>query len=254
MTNVLQRILEEKQKEIARRKERGLFFRPFWDAPRRSLKKALSTPGIQIIAEVKRASPSKGLIAQDWDPVAQAKRYQQGGAAAISCLTDEPFFKGHLEYLAALRQAVNLPLLRKDFILDPCQIEEARAFGADAVLLIVAALSPERLSQLLTETHRLGLEALVEVHDEEELEIALSCGAPIIGINNRNLRTFEVSLETTLRLIKRIPQGTVVVSESGIKDKKDLEQLAQAGVEAALIGETLMRAPDPTELLRHWLS
>ncbi len=254
MSDVLKRIINEKQKEITRRKERGLFFRPFWDHPRRSLKKALRAPGLQIIAEVKRASPSKGLIAPKWDPVTQAQRYQEGGAAAVSCLTDEPFFRGHLEYLAAIRQAISLPILRKDFILDECQLEEARAFGADAVLLIVAALKPEKLAQLLAATHNLGLEALVEVHDERELEIALACGAEIIGINNRNLRTFEVSLETTLRLVKRIPQEIPVVAESGIKDKEDLEKLAQAGVKAALIGESLMRAKDPAALLRHWRS
>jgi len=253
MSDVLKRIINEKQKEITRRKERGRFFRPFWNHPRRSLKKALCAPGLQIIAEVKRASPSKGLIARKWDPVTQAQRYHEGGAAAVSCLTDESFFKGHLEYLAALREAISLPLLRKDFILDECQIEEARAFGADAVLLIVAALKPEKLAQLLAATHNLGLEALVEVHDERELEVALTCGAEIIGINNRNLRTFEVSLDTTLRLVQLVPQGLPVVAESGIKGKEDLKKLAQAGVEAALIGETLMRAKDPAALLRHWL-
>ncbi len=249
----LNRILETKRAEITRRRERGLFFRPFWEAPRRDLEGALRASGFTIIAEVKRASPSKGLLCPDFDPVRLARAYARGGAGAISIITDEPFFRGSLEYLAAVREAVDLPLLRKDFILDPIQIEEARAFGADAVLLIVAALSPEDLRELLAYTRRLGLSALVEVHHEEELEVALSAGAPVIGINNRNLHTFEVSVETTFRMLKAVPKGRPVVSESGLSDPGTLKRLAEAGVAGALIGEALVKSPDPEYLLKSWL-
>ena len=205
-----------------------------------------------MIAEVKRASPSKGLLAPDFDPLKLSRAYVQGGAGAISVITDEPFFQGSLEYLAAIRSAVDLPLLRKDFILDPVQIEEARGFGADAVLLIVAALSPEDLRELLAYTHRLGLAALVEVHNQEELETAVSVGAEIIGINNRNLHTFEVSVETTLRLLPHIPKDRIVVSESGLSEAGTLKRLSEAGVEAVLIGEALVKSPDPAALLQNW--
>ena len=246
----LERILQRKREEVEARKRRGLFFRPFWEAPRRDLARALRKARPAIIAEIKRASPSKGLLCPDFDPLRLARAYRQGGAAALSVITDEPFFQGSLEYLSAVRAAVELPLLRKDFILDPIQIEEARAFGADAVLLIVAALSPEELRELLACARRLELSALVEVHDGEELETALSAGAEILGINNRNLRTFEVSVETTLRLLPRIPEGRVVVSESGLSDPETLERLARAGVDAFLIGEALVTAPDPEARLR----
>ncbi len=248
----LARILENKREEIARRRERGLFFRPFWEAPRRDFEGAIRRRGLTLIAEVKRASPSRGLLCPDFDPVRLARAYVRGGAGAISVITDEPFFKGSLEYLAAVRAAVDLPLLRKDFILDPVQIEEARAFGADAVLLIVAALSPEDLRELLSYTRRLGLSALVEVHDEEELEVALSAGAPVIGINNRNLHTFEVSVETTFRLLKAVPGDRPVVSESGLSGPEVLKRLAEAGVAGALIGEALVKSPDPEALLKSW--
>jgi len=207
-----------------------------------------------VIAEVKRASPSKGLIAEKFHPVRIAREYQRGGASAISCLTDEPFFRGHLEHLAAIREAVSLPLLRKDFILEEIQLEEARAFGADAVLLIVAALKPQRLLELIRAAKTLGLEALVEVHEEEELEIALTAGAEIIGINNRNLKTFEVDLGTTIRLAQKVPKGVPVVAESGIKGPEDLKLLKEANVRAALIGETLMRAEDKAAKLKELLS
>jgi len=249
----LERILEEKRGEIARRIRRGLFFRPFWDLPRRDFKGVLRSEGLTIVAEVKRASPSRGLLVRDFDPVRLARAYARGGAGAVSVITDEPFFRGSLEYLAAVRQAVELPILRKDFILDPVQIEEARAFGADAVLLIVAALSPEELRELLAYTHRLGLQALVEVHHEEELETALSAGAEIIGINNRNLHTFEVSVGTTFRMLKAVPKDRPVVSESGLSDPGTLKRLAEAGVAGALIGEALVKSPDPEYLLKSWL-
>ncbi|QJA05868.1 indole-3-glycerol phosphate synthase TrpC [Thermosulfurimonas marina] len=248
--NFLERILEKKRQEVEARRRRGLFFRPFWEAPRRDLARVLERARPAIIAEIKRASPSKGLLAPEFDPLRLARAYQRGGAAALSVITDEPFFQGSLEYLAAVRAEVDLPLLRKDFILDPVQIEEARAFGADAVLLIVSALTVEDLRELLAYARRLSLSALVEVHDEEELETALWAGAQVIGINNRNLRTFEVSVETTLRLLPRIPPGRVVVSESGLSHPETLEPLARAGVAAFLIGEALVTAPDPEARLK----
>ncbi len=251
--NFLKRILEQKQEEIARRRERGLYFRPFWDAPRRDFEGALRAEGLSVIAEIKKASPSKGLLCPGLDPPGLARSYVRGGARAISVITDETFFRGSLEYLAAVREAVEIPLLRKDFILDPIQIEEARAFGADAVLLIVAALSPEQLGELLGYTRRLRLSALVEVHDEEELETALSVGARIIGINNRNLRTFQVSVETTLRLLPRIPADRVVVAESGLSEASTLRRLKEAGVHAVLIGEALVKSSNPEYLLESWL-
>ncbi len=253
MAEILQKILAHKAQEVKARKERGLFFRPFWDRERISLKERLLSPGFHVIAEVKRASPSKGLIAEKFHPVRIAREYQEGGASAISCLTDETFFKGHLEYLAAIREAVDLPLLRKDFIIDEIQLEEARAFGADAVLLIVSALPPQRLVELIRAAKDLGLEALVEVHEEEELELALTAGAEIIGINNRDLRTFEVDLKRSLELVQKAPKGVPVIAESGIHSSEDIKRLKDAGLRGALIGESLMRAADKAEALRRLL-
>ncbi len=253
MGTILDKILRHKREEVRVRKERGLYFRPFWDRPFISLKERLLQPGFHIIAEVKRASPSKGLLTDKFHPVRIAREYQYGGASAISCLTDETFFKGHLEYLAAIREAVDLPVLRKDFILDEIQLEEARAFGADAVLLIVAALEPQRLLELIRAAKALGLEAIVEVHEDEELEIALTAGAEIIGINNRDLKTFEVDLERSIRLSRRVPKGVPVVAESGIQSREDIETLAQAGIKAALIGETLMKSEDKVQMLEELL-
>ncbi len=252
MSDILAKIIDHKKEEVARRKRRGLFFRPFWERTFLSLKERLLSPGFHIIAEVKRASPSKGLIAQEFDPVSIAQEYEAGGASAISCLTDEEFFMGHLEYLAAIRQAVDLPLLRKDFIIDEIQLEEARAFGADVVLLIVAALEPPRLRDLITAAKELGLEALVEVHDEIELDTALSAGAEIIGVNNRNLKTFEVDLGVSIRLRRLVPENIPLVAESGIRSIEDLRRLKEAGISAALIGESLMRTADRKAQLQAW--
>jgi len=252
MSDILAKIIDYKEEEVARRKRQGLFFRPFWERTPLSLKERLLSPGFHIIAEVKRASPSKGLIAQEFDPVSIAREYEAGGASAISCLTDEEFFMGHLEYLAAIRQAVDLPLLRKDFIIDEIQLEEARAFGADLVLLIVAALEPSRLRDLITAAKELGLEALVEVHDEAELDTALSAGAEIIGVNNRNLKTFEVDLGVSLRLRRLVPKDIPLVAESGIRGIEDLKRLKEAGISAALIGESLMRTTDRKAQLQAW--
>jgi indole-3-glycerol phosphate synthase len=214
-----------------------------------SFARAIAAPGISVIAEIKRASPSKGLIRPRLDVAAIATAYERAGAGAVSVLTEERHFLGSLADLRKARAACSLPLLRKDFIIDPYQIWEAAANGADAVLLIVAALSGDELQKLHDEAKRMGLECLVEVHDEEELKRALEIEAPLIGINNRNLRTFKVSLDTTLNLIESVPSDRLVVSESGIRDRADVSLLAAAGVSAVLVGETLMCSPDPGKKL-----
>ncbi len=217
---------------------------------RRDFMAALMSRYPAVIAEIKRASPSKGAIAAgDLDPAAVASAYQAGGAAALSVLTDEQFFRGSLDDLDIARGAVRLPVLRKDFTIDEYHIAEAGARCADAVLLIAAILPTQRLRQLREYAGRLGLAALVEVHDEDELASAIDSGAQIIGVNNRNLRTFEVTLETSLRLAARIPNGTVKVSESGIRSPEDLRRLREAGFHAFLIGEHLMRSRDPQQAL-----
>ena len=199
---------------------------------------------MRLIAEVKRASPSRGVFAESFDPAAQARAYAAHGAAAVSVLTDEKFFQGSLEHLRAVRAQVELPLLRKDFTVDEYQLWEARAAGADAVLLIVSILGPAELRELLLAAKGLGLGALVEVHTRQELEQALGAGAPIVGLNNRDLRTFETRIETTLELLPLIPPGPVVVSESGFTTAADVRRVVAAGAHAVLVGEALMRAPD----------
>jgi indole-3-glycerol phosphate synthase len=205
-----------------------------------------------LIAEVKCASPSRGLLAPDFDPVGLAEIYAENGASAISVLTDERYFKGHLDHLRQVAIQVKenrpqdqaLPVLRKDFIFDPYQIYEARCVGADAILLIAAALQPSRLFQLHALAEELGMAALVEVHDRAELEIALGCSSRLVGINNRNLRDFSVDLETTLRLRASVPDSICLVSESGIHTPDDIHRLGRAGVDAVLVGEALVTAPD----------
>jgi indole-3-glycerol phosphate synthase len=204
---------------------------------------ALQRPtGIQVIAEIKKASPSAGIIRADFDPVAIARTYEQHGAAALSVLTDAPFFQGQLAYLTTIRAAVRIPLLRKDFILDRYQILEARLAGADAVLLIAEVLEGDLLRRLLNEVHAVGLQALIELHDATNLARVVESGARLIGINNRDLRTFVSRLEHTLELTPRVPANCCLVSESGIRTHQDLVRLAAAGVKAVLVGETLMRA------------
>jgi len=214
--------------------------------PTLDLAPALRGNNIRLIAEVKKASPSRGIIRGDFDPVEIAKIYASNGAAAISVLTESRHFQGSLEHLKNIREAVRnkIPLLRKDFIIDPYQVYESRAYGADSLLLIVAVLSPEKLLELLHLSHELKMSCLVEVHDESEVETALESGAQIIGINNRNLNTFEVDLNTTARLRPLIPSDRIAVSESGIKRRTDIQQLHRLGVNAVLIGESLMFAPD----------
>lgn len=209
----------------------------------RSFRRALtSLPRPAVIAEVKKASPSKGIISEDFRPAEQAAAYQKAGAAAVSCLTEEYYFKGSAEYFKAVRKAVDLPMIRKDFIIDPYQLYEAKAMGADAVLLIAAILSEEQMREYRIIAESLGMDVLAESHDEKELEAVIAAGCTIFGINNRNLKTFDVSLENTKRLAKLVPDGGILVSESGIKTAEDMKFLADLGADAVLIGETLMRS------------
>jgi indole-3-glycerol phosphate synthase len=211
----------------------------------RGFESALSRPGeVRLIAEVKKASPSKGVIRHDFDPVSIAMEYTKAGAACISVLTETQFFQGKLEYLADIRKEAPLPLLRKDFIIDEYQIHEARAAGADALLLIAACLERARIEDYLGIAKSIGLDVLVEAHTYKELDKTLLAGASIIGINNRNLSTFTVNLGTTLDLLKDIPDDRTVVSESGIQTRDDIVRLQNAGVDAVLIGESLMREKD----------
>ena len=217
--------------------------------------KALAADGdIHFICECKKASPSKGLIEPDFDPVQVAKNYQKNGATAISVLTDRHFFQGELDFLISIRKEVGLPVLRKDFIIDPLQIEESHRAGADAILLIAAILSPAQLHDFRVQAEALGMDALVEVHGEVELDQALASGARLIGINNRNLHDFIVDLNTTFRLKTLVPQGIPVVSESGITTVEDIVRLKEAGIDAALIGESLMRAGRSGTLLQEFTS
>jgi len=220
--------------------------------PVTSLLAALSFPGRRFIAEVKRASPSKGDIGPIADPAALAASYEAGGAAAISVLTEPAHFKGSLADLRVVRLKIRAPILRKDFLVDPWQAWEARVAGADAALLIVAALPGERLREMASALAEAGLEALVEVHDDAELEASLECGAPIIGVNSRNLKTLAVDLAVAERLGARIPRGVTGVAESGIKTTSDVERLAAAGFRAFLVGEALVASGDPARTLREW--
>jgi indole-3-glycerol phosphate synthase len=254
---VLDEILANTRGEVAR--QRAL--RPLAELraacagrpPAQDLDAALRpAPGrrVAIIAEVKRASPSKGVLAAALDPVAQARAYADAGAAAVSVLTDAKYFRGSLDDLVAVRAAVTAPVLRKEFIVDEYQLWEARAAGADAVLLIVAALEPAALRDLFHAAKGLGLSTLVEAHTEAELDAALTLGAPVIGINNRDLRTLTTSLEPSLALLPRVPPGPVAVSESGLHARADVERVVAAGAHAVLVGEALVRAPDVAAAVR----
>jgi len=214
---------------------------------------AAGRPPHRLIAEVKKASPSRGVLNAGLDPVAQARAYAGAGASAISVLTDEKYFRGSLDDLVAVRAAVSRPLLRKEFIVEEYQLWESRAAGADAVLLIVAALGGPALRALMDAARGIGLATLVEVHTAAELETALAAGAAIVGVNNRNLQTLETSLEPSLALLPRIPPGPVAVSESGIATRSDVEQVIAAGAHAILVGEGLVRAPDVTAKVRELL-
>ncbi len=205
---------------------------------------ALKKPGVSLIAECKKASPSKGLIVRHYDPVEIAKTYEKAGASAISVLTDARHFQGNLEHLRDVKESVKIPVLRKDFMFDPYQVYEARVAGADAILLIAAVLGSNELQSLLKLTHDLGMNALVEVHTDEELDKVLPLQPRIIGVNNRNLQTFEVDFENTARLRDRIPAEIVTVGESGLKTTDDVRKMAEIGVDAILVGETLVRSKD----------
>ncbi len=249
MADILTRIVETKWGEIAAAKARvseAELRQRICDAPPpRGFADSLRVPGeLRVIAEVKKASPSAGVIRADFDPVAIGRTYEAHGAAALSVLTDETYFQGKLEYLAAVRAAVAVPCLRKEFILDRYQLLEAAAAGADAVLLIAEILPGERLRELHQEALGLDLDVLVELHDADQLPRVLDCGATLVGINNRDLRSFVTRLEHTLELLPRIPAGVTVVSESGIKTRADMARLRAAGVHAVLVGESLMRSPD----------
>lgn len=243
---ILDDIIAYKKQELAETKYRvplaDIRARASDAGPTRGFGKALSSgDDIRLIAEVKKASPSKGVIREDFDPVKIARSYEEFGASCISVLTEKKFFQGKLEYIGQIRKAVKLPLLRKDFIIDEYQIHETRAAGADAILLIAACLEKQQLEDFLGIASRLGLDVLVESHTYKELDKSLLAGASLVGINNRDLTTFTVSLRTTLELLKDIPDDRTVVSESGIKTRDDVVKLQQAGVDAILVGESLMR-------------
>jgi indole-3-glycerol phosphate synthase len=255
--NILQKILRQKSEEIVERAQRQSLkelsvhveaappVNPFLAA----LDKRVQSGAAAVIAEIKKASPSKGVLRAHFDPVAIAKSYASAGATCLSVLTDRRFFQGSEEYLTEARNASGLPVLRKDFIIDPYQVYEARVIGADCVLLIVAALGDASLTELFILTHELGMDVLVEVHDERELERALEIDARLIGINNRDLRTFETRLEATLGLLDRIPDDRLVVTESGIHTREDVSLMRGNGVNAFLVGEAFMKAEDPGERL-----
>ncbi len=249
MPTILDKIVATKREEIAQAKaavpiadlERALADAP----PVRNFHAALTEPApISLIAEVKKASPSKGVIREDFHPVEIAGTYESHGAACISVLTDESYFQGSLDYLKAVRANVGIPVLRKDFVIDPYQVVEARAAGADAVLLIAECLSDELLKSLHDQIVGLGMTPLVELYDPDNLPRVVEAGARLIGVNNRNLHTFEVDIDHTLRLREQIPVDRAVVGESGIRTRQDAERLEAAGVAAMLVGETLMREPD----------
>ncbi|OJY97136.1 MAG: indole-3-glycerol-phosphate synthase [Lysobacterales bacterium 63-13] len=258
MSDILDRILARKVEEIGERSTRvpmAELIARVADLPdTRGFAAAIEAKieaGLPaVIAEIKQASPSKGVIRADFDPAAIAQAYAEGGATCLSVLTDADFFRGHEDYLRQARAACALPLLRKDFTIDAYQVYEARAIGADCILLIVAALDDSSLLELSLLAAELDLDVLVEVHDEDELGRALEIPAPLIGINNRNLRSFEVSLDTSIKLRERVPADRLLVSESGIATSADISRLRAAGIHAFLVGETFMRAADPGKALK----
>ncbi len=258
MSDLLARILATKRRELAetrravpdaemeRRARAAPAARDFAGAIRARL--AAGRPA--VIAEIKRASPSKGLLRESFDPAAIASSYAEAGAACLSVLTDQDYFQGAPEHLHAARAACALPALRKDFIVEPYQVLESRALGADCILLIAAALETSAMRALEKQAHELGMAVLVEVHDAAELEAALALETPLLGVNNRNLRSFETTLDTTIGLLPKIPAGRIVITESGILAQADVARMRSHGVNAFLVGEAFMRAPEPGEALR----
>jgi indole-3-glycerol phosphate synthase len=256
--DILKEILQRKREEVAERAERidiGTLTQQAEQADPvrgfiRSIEKHISSHKPAVIAEIKKASPSKGVLRENFDPAAIAKTYEKNGAACISVLTDSDYFQGCEDYLQQARSACGLPVIRKDFIIDPYQVYEARAIYADCILLIVAALDDAMLRDLLQLAHRLEMDALIEVHDEHELERALKCDARLIGINNRSLHTFDTSLRTTLSMLDKVPDDRILVTESGIHTPEDVRLMRENGVHAFLVGEAFMRADDPGEKLK----
>ncbi|HEX6981444.1 MAG TPA: indole-3-glycerol phosphate synthase TrpC [Balneolaceae bacterium] len=255
MPTILDKIVEQTASDLQKRKKEislsGLESLELYEKPAKDFKKALQLENdVAIIAEIKKASPSKGLIRKDFDPQKIAAKYEKGGASAISVLTDEPAFKGSLKYLETVSKEVSIPLLRKDFIIDPYQVKEAKAFGADAVLLIATITSGNQLEELLYATNEFGLQALVECYSEEDFEQLNFDFVDILGVNNRDLRTFEVDVHRGIALLHKAPKGTVLVSESGLSTTEDLQLLLKEKIHAALIGEYFMRQPDPGKALK----
>jgi indole-3-glycerol phosphate synthase len=251
MSNILDKILDTKRGEVAERKAAtplsDLQALALAQTPPRGFRAALdakAATGYGLIAEIKKASPSKGLIRPDFDPPAHARAYAAGGAACLSVLTDAQYFQGHEDYLVAARAACNLPVIRKDFMIDPWQVLEARAIGADAILIIVAALDDGQMAEIEDAAIGLGMDVLVEVHDEAELDRALALKSRLIGVNNRDLRDFSVSFDRTYELVGRAPAGCTFVAESGLSIRADLDAMADHGVRCFLIGESLMRHDD----------
>ena len=252
--DILAQIVERKKRDLAKRVD-GMERRAADSvAGRRDFARALTGRRPAIIAEIKKASPSKGVLAEDFDPASIARAYQDGGAAALSVLTDEEHFQGSLGHLAAARGATALPTLRKDFTIDEYHVHEAAAHGADAILLIAAILSERQMRDFRELAGRYRMAAVVEIHDEEELQPALASGARILGVNNRNLHTFAVDLGTSLRLAEKMPAGILKVAESGIQASADIRKLQAAGYQAFLVGEHLMKSGDPAAALRELLS
>ena len=261
MSDVLGRIIDTKRDEVSALKSRlsvaeltGMIRD---QSPPRDFTAALveaSAAGYGLIAEVKKASPSKGVIRADFNPPELARAYEEGGASCLSVLTDEPYFQGHMDFMVAARNATSLPVLRKDFMIDTHQVMEARAFGADAILIIMAAVDDALAHELESASHDLGMAVLVEIHDAEELERATSLASPLLGINNRNLRTMQTDLATAEGLLNDFPEGRLAIAESGLNTPEDLDRMARAGARTFLIGESLMRQDDVTSATRRLLA
>ncbi len=256
--NILEKIVEQTKSDLSRRKQKlsfnDLHSLEGYEKQRIDFKEALITEGVSVIAEVKKASPSKGIIREDFDPLDIALRYEEGGASAISVLTDEPYFKGSLGYLSTISKRVQLPLLRKDFVIDPFQVKEARAYGADAVLIIVAITQGEQLNELIASAKEFGLSALVECYDQEDFDRVDFKEVEILGVNNRDLKYFKVDVHRGTSILKQAPERTVLVSESGISTGEDIALLQKEGIHSVLIGEHFMRQPNPGKAVSELLA